>query len=159
MTTTIIVAIAAAVIGFIIGLIVGMADVTSTPGWVPHTEPKKAEQHPMPAVTSKVVLPKRISKDEYTKRVSACLKEAVTKVVDTWVVGDDKAHKRQVVNSLYAEWHGRLAELAYSNYNPQRQRLDIIGRRLDHGFKFDAFWSSKNVSDYEAYFRNVGSQQ
>lgn len=157
------IAIAAAIIGFVIGLCVGFAgnepvQPMSTPNPV---KIFNAEPPPVPFVTSKVVLPKRISKSEYTKRVNACLKEAVTKSVNAFVAVSDQSEKRSIINAMYSEWHGKLSELAYSKYNPEFQRLDIVGRKTSsdksnyrpYSLRFDAAWSLKQPYDCISYAR------
>ena len=146
---TVLIAIAAAFVGFIIGLIVGDADV-STPGWVPYTEPPKnpaktsnAEPTPVPVVTSKVVMPKRIKELEYNKRVNAALKEVIDKAVDVWVSGRSKGYKRQIANNLYHEWHVKIENANYRNYDPTLQCLCFVGRRVGSGFTFEALWDEK----------------
>lgn len=143
---TVLIAIAAAFIGFIIGLCVGVS--YAPPNLVQSTEPNpiqifNAEPTPAPAVTSKVVLPKRIKELEYNKRVNAALKEVIDKAVDVWVSGRSKAYKRQIANNLYHEWHVKIENINYRNYNPKLQCLCFVGRRVGSGFKFEAFWTEK----------------
>lgn len=148
---TVLIAIAAAFIGFIIGLCVGVSSEAPTlvqsagpnPVQTFNAESKPKEVHE-PVVVSKVVLPKRIKELEYNKRVNAALKEVVDKAVNVWVGGDNKSYKRSLANHLYHEWHTRLVNTNYRDYNPNLQRLNIIGRRVGSGFKFEAFWEAKD---------------
>lgn len=150
---TVLIAIAAAFIGFIIGIYI--ADYDGGYAYVyanaPYTEPPKnsekttnAEPPPVPAVTSKVVLPKRIKELEYNKRVNAALKEVIDKAVDVWVSGRSKAYKRQIANNLYHEWHVKIENTNYRNYNSNLQCICFVGRRVGSGFKFEAFWEAKD---------------
>lgn len=147
----VLIAIAAAFIGFIIGFIVGaVRDIDES---ISSTEPNpiitfNAEPTPAPAVTSKVVLPKRINELEYNKRVNAALKEVVDKAVDAWVGSTDEDHKRQIANQLYHEWHVKIENTNYRNYDPKLQCLCFVGRRVGSGFKFEAFWTEK-TDDYD----------
>lgn len=155
--TVILIAIVAAFIGFAIGFCIGYTTVPHA--WKPNMGPNSVTtfdvELPIPAVTSKVVLSKRISKSEYTKAVNACLKDAVTKAVNVWVSVIDKSEKRRIINAMYAEWHEKLPELAYSKYNPEFQRLDIVGHKTSsaksdyspYSLRFDAVWSPKEPYD------------
>lgn len=142
---TVLIAIAAAFIGFIIGLCVGVRD--AAPTLVQSTEPNTIKtfnaEPPVPAVTSNVVLPKRIKEIEYNKRVNAALKEVIDKAVDVWVGSTDKSYKRQIANQLYHEWHVKIENTNYRNYDPNLQCLCFVGRRVGSGFKFEAFWTKK----------------
>lgn len=142
---TVLIAIAAAFIGFIIGFCVGFTDVPYE--WKPNTEnsakTSNAEPASAPAVTSKVVLPKRINELEYNKRVNAALKAVIDKAVDVWVGSTDKGHKRQIANQLYHEWHVKIENTNYRNYDPKLQCLCFVGRRVRSGFKFEALWTEK----------------
>ena len=147
---TVFIALAAVIIGFIIGFIVGAVhDIDeSISRCSPSTEPNpvitfNAEPTPAPAVTSKVVLPKRINELEYNKRVNAALKEVIDKAVDVWVGSTDKGHKRQIANQLYHEWHVKIENTNYRNYDPKLQCLCFVGRRVGSGFKFEALWTEK----------------
>lgn len=152
--TVILIAIVAAFIGFAIGFCIGYTPVPHAykPNMGANPVTTFDAELPIPAVTSKVVLSKRISKSEYTKRVNACLKDAVTKAVNVWVSVIDKSDKRRIINAIYAEWHDKLPELAYSKYNPEFQRLDIVGYKTKSGsIVFDAVWSIKEPYDRISY--------
>lgn len=134
---TVFIAIAVAVIAFIIGICVGGSIKE------PNAESKPIDYVHEGVVLSKVVIPKRITKLEYNKKVNALLKEVVDKAVDVWVVEDSKPYKRKLANQLYHEWHSKIENADYRNYNPDFQCLVIVGRRFGGGFKFDAFWDEK----------------
>lgn len=144
---TVFIALAAAFIGFIIGCIVGIS--CSDPVCPVSTEPNpiktvNADLKPKEAVVlSKVVMPKRIKEPEYNKKVNAALKDAIDEAVDVWVSGNSKPYKRALANSLYHEWHVKLENVNYRNYNPKLQCLNIVGKRGWYGFKFEAFWNEK----------------
>ena len=161
--STVFIAIAAAFIGFIIGICVDVAG--SVPLCPVSTEPnpvktfnaplKPKEEVHEPVVISKVVLPKRIKELEYNKRVNAALKEVVDKAVDVWISSTDKVYKRRIANNLYHDWHVKLEDANYRNYNPNLQRLDIVGRRVGNWFKFDVFWEAKDQKrDCMGYVRS-----
>ena len=146
---TVLIAIAAAVIGFFIGCVVGIS--YSEPICPVSTEPKNpiktfnaTEDECGQFVLSKVVLPKRINELEYNKRVNAALKDVVDKAVNVWVGGDNKPYKRSLANHLFHEWHTRIVNVNYRDYNPKMQCLNFIGRHGWYGFVFDAFWESKD---------------
>lgn len=142
MIVTVFIAIAAAFIGFIIGCIVDMPG-DPTPVMTPTTAPKPKEEVHKHFVMSKVVMPKRIKEPEFNRRVNAALKEVVDKAVDLWVSGDNKAYKSRLASELYLEWHAKIDNATYRDYRPNLQRLNFIGRRVGRGFKFEAFWESK----------------
>lgn len=163
-TTTVLFAIAAAVIAFIIGLCVGIGAAPSVKLDTDPNNPVKTfnAEPPIPIVKSKLVLPKRISKAEYDKRINACLKDAVTKAVKVFVVVSDKAMQRRIIKSMYIDAKTRLSEyLVYSNFKPDFQRLDIIVRKGNsvassfrpYGLCFDALWTEKLPSDCINYAR------
>ena len=164
--TTVLIAIAAALIGFIIGFCVGCVDYIDNSLKKQSTEPnpiktfnaplKPKEEVHEPIVVSKVVLPKRIKELEFNKRVNAALKEVVDKAIDVWVSGDNKAYKRRLANELYDEWHAKIDNVNYREYRPNLQRLNFIGRRVGCGFRFDAFWESKDPKrDCPEYARRL----
>ena len=147
------IALAAAVIGFIIGVFVAMSEskpicpdstATNPVKLFNASDLKPKESVREPIVVSKVVLPKRIKELEYNKRVNAALKEVIDKAVDVWVIGENKDYKRTVANTLYHEWHAKIDNVSYREYRPNLQRLNFIGRRVDSGFIFEAFWESKD---------------
>lgn len=164
MSTTIVIAIVATVIAFFIGLCVGVR--TALPVNL-DTDPNNSvktfnAEPPIPIVKSKLVLPKRISKAEYDKRVNACLKDAVTKAVKVFVAVSDKAMQRRIIKSMYIDAKTSLSKyLVYSNFKPDFQRLDIIvhkGNSVESGFRpyglcFDALWTEKLPSDCLNYAR------
>ena len=150
---TVFIAIAAFLIGCIVGLIICMIGIDPVEPYSTKPNPVKTfnaselkpkEEVREPFVVSKIVLPKRIKELEYNKRVNAALKEVVDKAVNVWVAGDNKAYKRSLANHLYDEWHARIVNVSYRDYNPNLQRLNFIGRRVGSGFKFEAFWKSKD---------------
>ncbi len=161
---TVAIAIAVAVIAFIIGVCVGISGSEPVCPFSTESNPIKTSntEPPVPAVTSKVVLPKRISKAEYNKRVNACLKDAVTRAVSVYVPMSDKEQKQRIIKSMYNEWHDKLCDiLAYGKYNPEFQRLDIVGRKTSpsksdyspYSLRFDADWSLKQPYDSISYAR------
>lgn len=155
--STILIAIAALVIGFIIGFCVGFTGVPAE--WKPDiksnpVQPFNAEPS-IPVVTSKVVLPKRISKAEYAKRVNTCLKDVVTKAVNAYVSVSDKTEKQRIIKGMFDEWKAKLRDvIAYDKYNPDFQRLDIIcHKNKSDSIVFDAAWSLKQPYDCLSYVR------
>lgn len=164
MSTTVVIAIVTTVIAFFIGLCVGVRTALTEKLDTDPNNPVKTfnAEPPIPIVKSKLVLPKRISKAEYDKRVNACLKDAVTKAVKVFVAVSDKAMQRRIIKSMYNEEKTRLSKyLVYSNFNPDFQRLDIIvhkGNSDESGSRpyslcFDALWTEKLPSDYINYAR------
>lgn len=149
--TIVLIVIAAAIIGFFIGLLIEV--VVSEPIRPVSTEPnpiktfnaplKPKEEVHEPVVLSKVVMPKRIKELEFNKKVNAALKEVIDKAVDVWIAEDNKPYKRSLASKLYVEWHAKIENASYHNYNPNLQCLNFVGRRVGVGFKFEAFWSEK----------------
>ena len=142
---TVLIAIAALLIGIVIGLIICMigigpeVPVSTDPNTIKTFNADPTPKEEVTFVFSKVVMPKRINELEYNKRVNAALKEVIVKAVDVWVKGRSKAYKNTVANNLYHEWHARIDNASYRDYRPSFQRLNFIGRRVGSGFIFEAF--------------------
>lgn len=130
---TVLIVIAEAVVGFAIGFAATSKKVALKPKEDVHT----------PIIVSKVVMPKRIKEIAYNERVNSALKEAIDKTVDVWIFGDDKHYKRQLANLLYAEWHPKIENVSYRDFNPDLPCLYFVGRRAGSGFVFEAFWCEK----------------
>lgn len=136
--------------GFFIGMWVAFSTHTSAIPTQSSTEyvksgsmPKKKEEH-FPIIKAEAILPKRIKEDEYNKRVNAVLLAACNRVVDVFLCGMDRKDKDVYSNLLYTEWHSKLHQLAYCKYDPDLQKLTIIGRAAKSGFKFYAVWCRKD---------------
>ena len=146
--STIFIAIAAAFVGFIIAVFLGVAYVTLSTGHKTNEDVREpVVREPVvrePVVCSKVVMPKRIKEPDYNKRVNAALKEVIDKAVDVWACEDNKPYKRRLSNLLYNEWHAKIKNASYSDYDPKFPCLNFVGRRAWCGFIFENFWSENN---------------
>lgn len=155
--TTVLIAIAAALIGFVIGLIIGMAEVPPKPGCKTlQPTPEKDKTIPEPVVTT-IIIPKRIGCDAFTKRVNRAVRDTVIKAFSACQIQyNDETVDHMMIKVLLS-----LPCLKYDEYRPQFQRLDIVGRtcaNLDDGINpndlyFDAAWSKKTPSDVSTYVK------
>lgn len=145
--TTVLIAIASALIAYVIGYCNG---VGPTPVWIPPTEPKKDKTIPESVVTT-IIMPTRIGRDTFTKRVNKALKDTIIKAFSVCMI----QYNDETVDRMFVKLRALLPCLEYDEYRPCYPRLDIVCRTcasLEEGvhpidLQFDAVWSRMNPDD------------
>lgn len=119
---------------------------------------RRTQTIPEPVVTT-IIMPKRIGRDTFTKRVNKALKDTIIKAFSAYMI----PYNDETVGRIFTKWRALLPCLDYKDYRPYYQRLDIVchtgARSLEdvtnpNKLHFDAVWSRKQPSDCISYARS-----
>lgn len=138
--TTVLIAIAAALIGFGFG-VAGFDYVDTTVDDDLKNPPFTIISKP---VVTTIIMPKSIGHDAFTKRVNKALKDTIIKAFSVNMI----PYNDETVDRMFVKWRALLPCLEYDEYRPQFQRLDILCRTCEvftnpNNLHFDAVWSKK----------------